>query len=357
MIMPLFDKVTRKPGSSPGEIAHVGEKKTEKVRIRMICYDQANLSEKEFETIESCLECYRQSNGVKWINIDGLHDTETLKKIGEAFDIHLLALEDIVNTTQRPKVEAYDKHLFVVLKMFYVKEEVSEIEAEQMSFILGQDHVLSFQEKVGDVFGEVRNRLRTGGTGFIRKAGADYLLYALMDAIVDHYFIVMEKIGLQLEDADDELTGNSNPKTLRKIHALKKQVVFLKRMTWPLRELFGSILRLETKLITKKTHVFFRDVQDHSIQVLDALEGFREMISGMIDLYQSSVGNRMNEVMKVLTIIATLFIPPTFVAGIYGMNFENMPELHTRFGYFVAVGVMLTSITSMLVYFRKKKWL
>lgn len=356
-MMRLFDKVTKKPGTAPGIVDHVGEKKMDKVRIRMIRYDAASVDEKEFETIEECLEYYRQSQGVKWINLDGLHDPDILKKIGEAFEIHLLALEDIVNTTQRPKVEAYEQHLFMVLKMFYVREETSEIDAEQMSFILGKDYILSFQERVGDVFGEVRKRLRTGGTGFIRKAGADYLLYALADAIVDHYFVVLEKVGDALEDADEELNGRPSPETLRKVHDLKKQVVYLKKMTWPLRELFGSLLRTESKLIAKKTHLFFRDVRDHTIQVLDSIESFRETIAGLIELYQSSVGNKMNEIMKVLTIIATVFIPPTFVAGVYGMNFENMPELHTRFGYFVVIGVILTSIVAMLIFFRRKRWI
>lgn len=355
--MELYHKVTNKPGSAPGGIEYAGEQKMEKVRIRVVRYDAENLDEKEYETIEECLEYYRKNPGVKWINIDGLHDTAVMKKVGEAFDIHPLALEDIVNTVQRPKMDSYEHYLFVTLKMFYLKEEDSGIEAEQMSFILGKDYVLSFQEKVGDVFDLVRKRLRTGGNGNIRKSGADYLLYALTDAIVDHYFIVLESIGNKLEEADEELAEHPSPGILRRIHELKKQVVFLKKMTWPLRELFGSILRLETGLIKKKTHLFFRDVQDHTIQVLDGIESFREMISGMVDLYQSSVGNKMNEVMKVLTIIATIFIPPTFVAGVYGMNFENMPELHTRSGYFVVIGIMSASIIAMLVFFRKKNWI
>ncbi len=357
MIMHLFDKSSKKPGSSPRNIQHVGEVKMDKIRIRIICFDSNSIDEQEFTTIEACLTYYNQHPGIKWINIDGLHDVEALKTLGAAFDIHLLALEDVMNTNQRPKVEAYDKHLFIVLKMFYSQEASNEIEAEQMSFILGKDYVLSFQEKVGDVFGEVRNRLRTSVAGPIRKSGADYLLYTLMDAVVDHYFVALEKIGLQLEATDDELTQNPNPQTLRKIHELKKQVVFLKRMTWPLRELFGSLGRTEVNLINKKTHIYLRDVHDHSIQVLDSIEAIREMISGMIDMYQSSVSNKMNEVMKVLTIIATLFIPPTFVAGVYGMNFENIPELHLKYGYFVVLAVILVSIITMLLYFRKKKWL
>lgn len=354
-MMHLFNQVLKKPGAAPGMIMHIGEKKMDKIRIRLIRYDQQVLEEQEFSGIDACLEHCRHKSGVKWINVDGLHDVDTLKKIGKEFDIHVLALEDVVNTGQRPKVEMYEQHLMIAMKMFYTAEESVAVECEQMSFILGKDYVISFQEKVGDVFEEVRNRIRVG-TGFIRKSGADYLLYALTDAIIDHYFIVLEKIGNALEDIDENLTHSPKTETLQAIYAMKKQIVLLRKTTWPLRELFGSLFRLETKLISKKTHVFFRDVQDHTIQVLDSIEGFREMISGMIDLYQSTVSNKMNEVMKVLTIIATIFIPPTFIAGIYGMNFDNMPELHLQKGYFVALSVMLVSIVSMLIYFRRKKW-
>lgn len=353
----LFEFVRKKPGTAPGVIQYTGEKKVEKTRIRVIQYDKDHLSEKEFETIDACLEFVRSSSGIRWVNIDGLHDPEVIKAIGAAFGVHALILEDIVSVTQRPKVELYDKHLFVVMKMFYTRPEDAGVESEQMSFVLGKDLLLSFQEKVGDVFEEVRRRLRTSPGGIIRGSGADYLLYAVTDAIVDHYFLILERLGNDLETVDEELEVKATPETLRQIHALKKQVLYLKKMTWPLRELFGSIARQETDLIRKQTNVYFRDVQDHSMQVLDSIEGFREMISGMIDLYQSSVSNKMNEVMKVLTIIATLFIPPTFIAGIYGMNFDHMPELHVRFGYFFAIGVMVLLIVSMLIYFRRKRWL
>ncbi|MCA9396392.1 MAG: magnesium and cobalt transport protein CorA, partial [Candidatus Omnitrophica bacterium] len=280
MMPKLFHRITKKPGASPGTIEYPCEQKMEKTRFRIIRYDADKINEEEFQNIDECLEYYKQAPGVKWINIDGLHDQEVFSKISKLFGVHVLAMEDAVNVTQRPKADAYDDHLFVTLKMFYVAENKIDVQAEQISFILGHDYVLSFQERVGDVFGEVRKRLRTGGTGFIRKSGADYLLYALTDAIVDHYFIVLETIGNALESADEELTERPDPKTLRRIHELKKQVVFLKKMTFPLRELFGSIMRLESKLISKKTDVFFRDVQDHSIQVLDGIESFREMISG-----------------------------------------------------------------------------
>lgn len=356
MKLKLFAKHAKVPGSAPGTVVHVGEQKMEKVRIRVIRYDAAAVDEREFESILPCLEYCAAAKGVKWINIDGLHDTALLRTIGEAYGVHPLVMEDIVNTRQRPKAEIDDRSLFAVMKMFYPHADGLGIDVEQMSFVLTEDTVLSFQERVGDVFGEVRRRIRAGGSGFIRKAGADFLFYALTDAIVDHYFVVLEKIGADLDSVDEELSARPDPGTLRRIHDLKKEVVFLKNMTWPLRELFGSILRSETPLVHDKTRVFLRDVQDHTMQVLDGIESYREMITGLTDMYQSSVANKMNEVMKVLTIIATLFIPPTFIAGIYGMNFENIPELHVKNGYFIFWGVTVTGIASMLIFFRKKKW-
>lgn len=354
--MRLFDAVTKKPGASPGTVQFSGEKKVDKVRIRLFQYDVSFCEEKEFETISECL-AYPKKGTVRWINIDGLHDVGLLKTAANEFGIHPLILEDIVHTTQRPKAEIYEKHIYTVLKMFYMDEAGTDIQAEQMSFILGEGYVLSFQERVGDVFEQVRQRIRTGGLGNIRKSGADYLFYALLDAIVDHYFAALEKLGESLEAVDEALNKNPGPPVLRRIHDLKKEIVFLRKNTWPLRELFQSLLKNESHLIDTKKRIYFQDVYDHVIQVLDTVDGCREMISSLIELYQSSIGNRMNEVMKVLTIIATIFIPPTFVAGIYGMNFDNMPELHAQSGYFIALGVMLVSIVSMLVYFRIKKWI
>jgi len=354
--MKFYQSLAKPPGTAPGTIAFEGDRKLEKVRLRMFRYDRDFFEEKEFEDVASCVAASRE-RGIKWINLDGLHDAGVLKQLGDAFHIHPLVLEDIANTTQRPKVESYDHHLYVVVKMFYLDGTGDDVIAEQMSFVLGDHYVLSFQERVGDVFEQVRQRIRTGGAGYIRKHGPDYLLYALLDAIVDHYFVILEKVGDALEDADDRLGREVGADSLREIHELKKKILFLKKSTWPLRELFSSLVRLDSPMIKKDTVVFMRDVYDHVTQVLDNLENFREMVSGLTDLYQTSMGNRMNEVMKVLTIIATIFIPPTFVAGIYGMNFENMPELHSRFGYFFVLGVILTSMFSMLCYFRKKKWI
>lgn len=355
MMKLMAQRLTKKPGSSPGKIELVGEKKIDKPRIRLFRFHEKEYVEQEFQSLEECL-LHKKEVGVKWINVDGLHEVDLLKNIGDSFGLHPLVLEDIANTTQRPKVEFYDQYIYVVLKMFYFEEESGEITSEQMSFILGKDYVLSFQERVGDVFEQVRKRIRFSETGRIRKSGGDYLLYALLDAIVDHYFLILEKLADRLEDLDEELNQSTNREILRKLNLLKKEIILLRKLTWPLREVFNSFGRNETKLIKKETHLFMRDVYDHVVEVLDTLEGFREMLIGLNEMYQSNVSNKMNEVMKVLTIIATLFIPPTFIAGIYGMNFDYMPELHTKFGYFLALSLMFTSIFSMLLFFKKRKW-
>lgn len=356
--MRLFTSRSKKPpGSSPGTVTFIGDKKIDRVRIQLMRYTASTLEEVEFDSIDSCLPC-KKSEGIKWINIDGLHDTSLLQTVGRAFNIHDLVLEDIVNTNQRPKVEIHDDYVYVVLRMFSLDEAKDSVVSEQMSFILGSDYILSFQERAGDVFEQVRKRLRTGGkTGRIRKDGSDYLMYSLLDAIVDHYFIILDQIGSKLESLDETLTHRPTPDTLESIHEVKQEVILLRKQVWPLREMFNSLLKSEVTLINDSTRIFLRDVYDHVIQILDILEGYREILSGMLDMYQSAMGNRLNEVMKVLTIIATIFIPPTFVAGIYGMNFENMPELHSQSGYFIVLGVMVASIVSMLVYFRKKHWI
>lgn len=344
----------KKPGAMPGTLFYEGEVKQEKIRIRSIFYNEQELLEKEYSTIEDCL-ADKSSKGIRWINIDGLHDTALIAKLGKAYDVHALTLEDIVHTKQRSKIENFDHYDYVVMKMVYLTENAKSVLVEQMSFLLFKDCVISFQERVGDVFEPLRNRIRNS-KGVIRKVGSDYLLYALIDSIVDHYFVVLENIEERIEMIDDALLQGADQQVLREIHDLRREVVQFKKTTWPLRELTNALLRDESKLIKKSTKVFIRDVYDHTVQILDTLESQRDTVTGLLEMYQSSVGNKMNEVMKVLTIIATLFIPPTFVAGIYGMNFDNMPELHTQTGYFVALSVMGVSILGMLSYFKKKDW-
>jgi magnesium transporter len=346
-------RLSRTAGLPPGTLVHVGADRTAKVRISLIDYDEEHFEEKEIRQIEEIFP-FKESPTVTWINVDGIHDTGLMEKMGEHFGIHPLVLEDIVNTGQRPKMEDFGDYIFVVLKMLCLEKD--EVRSEQVSIILGPNFVISFQEVPGDVFDPVRDRLRKS-KGRIRKLGADFLGYALVDMIVDNYFLILENFGERIECLEDRLIDNPAPETLQAIHNLKRELVFLRKSVWPLRELISGLERAESKLIADSTAIYIRDVYDHTIQVMDSVESYRDIVSGMLDTYLSSVSNRMNEVMKVLTIIATIFIPITFVAGIYGMNFERMPELSWPWGYFGALGVMGAIGLAMVIYFRRKGWL
>lgn len=351
----FFKRVSKKVGLSPGTLVYTGKERVEKVGISIIDYDQSQFEEKEAKSVEECFP-FKEKPTVTWINVDGIHEPEIVEKIGKYFEVHPLVLEDIVHTDQRPKIEDFDKYIFVVLKMLLYDEEKSEVKSEQISLILGPNFVISFQETKKDVFDAVRDRIRNA-KGRIRKMGADYLTYALVDAVVDHYFVILEKFGERIESLEEELVTDPKQETLQEIHVLKREMIFLRKSVWPLREVISNLTRGESALIQDATGIFLRDVYDHTIQVIDTVETFRDMVSGMLDTYLSSVSNRMNEVMKVLTIIATIFIPLTFIAGIYGMNFEFMPELKWRLGYFAALFVMVVILAGMVIYFRRKRWL
>ncbi len=353
---PRFTKRhSKKAGLPPGTLVHIGEKKIDVVRITYIDYDEQNFEEKQVTNIEECFK-FKDTKTVTWINIDGIHDIVLIEKLGKQFDLHPLILEDILNTDQRPKLEDFDNYLFIVLKMLSYNDEKQMVEAEQVSLVLGNNFLISFQERVGDVFEIIRDRIRNA-KGRIRKMGADYLAYTLMDAIVDSYFAVLEKLGEKIESMEEQLVTDPGEKTPQQIHSLKREMIFLRKSVWPLREVISGLQRADSQLIDESTGIYLRDVYDHTIQIIDTIESSRDMVSGMLDIYLSSISNKMNAVMKVLTIIATLFIPLTFVAGIYGMNFENMPELKWRWGYACVWAVMATVAVIMLFYFRRKKWL
>jgi magnesium transporter len=346
-------KRSQKAGLPPGTLIPIGTDGAGEVRISLIDFGEDHFEERAIQRIEEIFP-FKESPTVTWINIDGVQNTEVIEKIGGHFGIHPLVLEDIVNTSQRPKMEDFGDYLYVVLRMLYLEKD--EVRSEQVSIILGPNFVISFQERPGDVFDPVRERLRNA-KGRIRKMGADYLTYALVDMIVDNYFIILENFGERIEGIEEELIDRPSPDTLQVIHTLKRELIFLRKSVWPLRELISGLERVESELIADTTPIYLRDVYDHTIQVMDTVESFRDMVSGMLDTYLSSLSNRMNEVMKVLTIIATIFIPITFVAGIYGMNFENMPELSWPWGYFGALGIMGCIGTAMVVYFKRKGWL
>jgi len=351
----LVKQRSTKAGLPPGTLIHIGAKKAKETKITIIDYDEANFQEREIKAIEECF-IFKDRPTVTWVNIDGLHKIEILERLGECYGFHPLVLEDILNTDQRPKIDDYGEYLYVVLKMLHDKGKGGQVEAEQISLILGPNFVFSFQEDEGDVFDAIRERIRSG-KGRIRKMGADYLAYTLLDAVVDYYFVILEKLGERVEFVETELVTNPEIKTLREIQTLKREMIYLRKAVWPLREVVAALERGESALFQKATVVYLKDVYDHIIQVIDSIETFRDMLSGMLDIYLSSISNRLNSVMKVLTIIATVFMPLTFLAGVYGMNFKHMPELEWPWGYPLVWAVMIGTGVSMVVYFKKKKWM
>jgi magnesium transporter len=351
---------TQKIGLPPGTLVHVGDKKAKKAKITIIDYDQQKFNEITVEKVEDCF-AYLENPTITWINVDGIHQLEIIEKLGSCFDLHPLVQEDIVNTGQRPKMENFEKYIFFVLNMFYYNEEINEIKSEQVSLILGPNFVISFQEEEGDVFDPVRKRLRNP-KGKIKKEGADYLAYALMDVIVDNYFAVLEKVGEKIEELEKQLVDEPTQKTLTDIHGLKRELLILRKSVWPLREVLSNLTRTEPELITDNTRLYIRDVYDHTIQIMDTTDTYRDLLSGLIDLYMSSISNKMNQVMQVLTIIATIFIPLSFITGLYGMNFDqssspfNMPVLGWYWGYIFVWAIMIATVMIMIAYFKIKKW-
>lgn len=349
-------KRSLKAGLPPGTPVHIGARTEEKIRIALLTYNEGSCEEREWTRPEECLS-FKEDGRVTWINVTGLHQVEVLEELNTCFGLHPLVLEDILNTDQRPKVEEYEGYLFIVLKSLFIPgDRPAEVGSQQISLILGEHFVLTFHEHDNPLLQPIRERL-LNNKGRIRKRGADYLVHALLDAVVDHYFVVLESLGEQIEVLEEELVNRPRPATLEAIHRLKREMIFIRKALWPLREVIGALTRGEFPLIRESSVVYLRDVYDHIIQVIDNIETYRDILSGMTDIYLSSLSNRMNEVMKVLTVIATLFIPLTFIAGVYGMNFKFMPELDWTWGYPAVLLVMAAVAVFMLVYFRRKKWL
>jgi magnesium transporter len=357
----LIKKISRTRGLTPGTVVFIGERKIEKTQIRIIDYDTTELEEKTVASVEECFP-FKDKPTVTWINIDGLHEVEPIEKIGQHFGIHPLILEDIANTGQRPKLDASGNCLFLALKMLTIDQESNRIHSEQISFVVGSNFVISFQERIGDVFDPIRDRIRKS-VPRVRFMDSDFLAYSLVDAIVDGYFSVLETLSERIEDLEARLLENPGPESLEAIHELKRELVYMRKAVWPLREVIGGLERMETEFIHDSTRIYLRDLYEHAIQVIDTVETFRDMMSGLLDIYLSSVSNRMNEVMKVLTIIATIFIPLSFLAGVYGMNFNtsisrlNMPELSLPYGYILFWILALLIGGGLFLYFKRKKWL
>jgi len=351
----LIRKKSKKAGLPPGTLIHIGNKRAERTKITVIDYDEKHLQEKGVISAEECFP-YKEKSTVTWINIDGVHEMKVIEEIGKYFNFHTLILEDIMDTDQRPKVKDFGDYIFIILKMLYFNHKSNEIQVEQVSLVLGKNYVISFQEIEGDVFNPIRERIRNN-LGQIRRLGADYLAYSLIDAIIDNYFVITEKLGEEIEEMEDRVIISPEPASLSIIHKFKRDLIFLRKSIWPLREVISILQRGESPHIHESTNLYFRDIYGHTVQVMDTVEILRDMISGMLEIYLTSASKRMNEIMKVLTIIATIFIPLTFITGIYGMNFQFMPEIKWFWGYPVILTVMLVLGIVMVVFFRKRKWM
>ncbi len=359
--MPKSYRLTsHKAGLSPGTAVYVGEKKADDICISLIDYDKESFRREQLHSVEACAP-YLSRETVTWINVDGLHDAGLIEKLGSLYGLHALTVEDILHPTQRPKLDVFDDYIYLVLRMHSFDRDAGETEVEQVSFILGINFLLTFQEIAGDTFDPVRERLEHN-KGRIRKMGPDYLAYALLDSVVDNYFAVLENIGEEVEGLEDALVANPAPAILQRIHGLKRETILLRKSVWPLREVISGLQREEPPLVSPGLSLYLKDLYDHTIQVIDTVETLRDILSGMIDIYLSSVSIRMNEIMKVLTIFAAIFIPLTFIAGLYGMNFNvekspwNMPELSWYFGYPFALGLMAATAIALLLFFKRKGW-
>jgi len=342
-------------GMPPGSLIHIGERKIENVRISVMDYDEQRCDEAALDSVEQAAE-YRDKPNVSWINIDGIHDTAVLEAAGRIFDIHHLALADIMNTRQRPKYEAYDGFVFIVLKMLAMQPSRKRVISEQISILVSRNCVVTFQEAPGDVLDSLRDRIR-GSKGRIRQFGPDYLANCILDAILDGYYAVLDDLSDRVSDMEERLIEDPGQNLLQRIYAARRECLLLRKYIRPVREIIASLERNDSGLVRPETSPYIRDLYDHAIQIIETMEILRDTVTGMLEMYLSSASNRMNEVMKVLTIIATIFIPLTFIAGIYGMNFEKMPELGWRYAYPAVWVVMLVVAGVMLWFFRRKKWI
>ncbi len=353
-----FKRHNFRPGTAPGTLtAHPDT--SGPVKISLIDYGPDHFEERRLDRIDDAFG-YKERDSVTWINIEGLSDVELIAHLGDRFGFHKLALEDVISCGQRPKVEPYDDYEFLILRSVQL-DHGTDLIGEQISLFLGAGYVVTFQEIPGDSWEAVRERIRLG-RGLIRKRGSDYLAYALIDALIDEFFPVLERYGEEIERLENELIEKASPGLLNEIHRIKRDLLMLRRTAWPERDLLNSILRDGSELVTAETRVFLRDCYDHVVQVIDVIETYRELAGGMLDVYLSSVSNRMNEIMKVLTILSAIFIPLSFIAGVYGMNFDtgvsrfNMPELHWVMGYPFALGLMAAVALVLIGYFKKKGW-
>ena len=350
-----FRRMARKVGMPPGSLVYTGEKGHLPTKITITRYNEQNIVESQADSFTEC-QMAADPGEVTWINVTGISKVKDLEKVGECFKIHPLVLEDILEVGQRPKVEDYDEYLYIVLNSIQPVAEGDKLVAEEISLVLGPNYLLSFYTGADDIYAPIRERLLQA-KGRIRKLGADYLAYSLIDLVVDNYFVELERFGEQMESLEDEVVARPSPQILRYVHRFKNDMIMLRKSLWPLREVIARLERRESPLISDNLSNYFRDVYDHTVIAIDTVETYRDILSGMLDIYLSSMSNRLNEIMKVLTIIATIFMPLTFITSLYGMNFKHMPELQWEYGYFVVIGVVVVVAVSMLEYFRRKHWI
>ncbi|MBI2335666.1 MAG: magnesium/cobalt transporter CorA [Deltaproteobacteria bacterium] len=352
--MPLkLKRYSQKSGLPPGSLIHVGERKTDEVSLQIFQFNEGELHEQEFKELKGLPSSTRE-NYITWVNMNGLHQVDFIKNIGEAYGLHPLLLEDILHTNQRPKIEEFGDYIYVVLSSF--KDIGKVLEAEQISLILGNGYVLSFQEKAGDEFDRIRDRIRKNNIK-IRKLKADYLFYNLLDSIVDQYFIVLEDLHEKIDQIQQEVLTQPEDTLSQDIHEYRQDIFTFRRAVWPLLQVIERLQKSDSTLIATPTRVYLRDVHDHLLQISDGIETMAEMLTAIIDTYFSFMNRKMNEVIKILTLFTALFMPLTFIVGVYGMNFKNMPELNWPWGYFGIWGIILAVAGGMFIYFRRKKWL
>jgi len=351
----FLKKRDKKVGLPPGSLVYIGDKQPHPPKITMVNFDENHFDLSQPDTLKECAN-YKNLPGTTWINVDGLNETTIITQLGECLGLHPLVMEDILNTDQRPKLEDYGDYIFLVVKMLTYNEDNEEINSEQLSFILGKSYIISFQEGTHNDFSPLVERIKSNKER-LSKMTADYLLYSMLDIVIDHYFILLEKIGEHIDDIEDSLVNLPGSVSIPLYHKFKREMMFLRKSIWPLREVVGSLERQISPLVTPGTRIYFRDLYDHIVQVMDTVENIRDMLSGLLDIYMSTINYKMNEIMKVLTVIATIFIPLSFITGVYGMNFKYMPELNWEWSYPLVWLVMIVITIVMLAYFRKKKWI
>ncbi|MDH4038758.1 MAG: magnesium/cobalt transporter CorA [Candidatus Krumholzibacteria bacterium] len=351
----LYKRHQAQPGQPPGTLVYDRPPRVDKVSIRVIDYGADACAVRTTSEVEDTFRL-RDSDTVSWIDVEGLHDTDLLNRFGSHFGLHPLVLEDILNTHQRPKIEEYDDYLYMVVRMLAPGTNGAELHSEQVSIILARRFVITFQEIPGDVFDPLRKRIDLG-KGRVRRMGTDYLVYSIIDTIVDNYFLLLEKIAERIEEIEDSITASPQPEDLSRVHQLRRELVYLRRNIWPLRDVVISLERSETELVSEDARIYIRDLHDHVVQVIESLENFRDVLASLQDLYASSIGQRTNEVIRVLTIISTIFVPLTFLAGVYGMNFDILPELHWRHGYFAFWAVSVVLVASLIAFLRSRRWI